>query len=479
MENNGDNGVKSDRMTLSWRTIVIIMGLSFGLGILTAAHKAIFAQLGQLTAGLPSVGAFGNQDSDLDTVASETSPVQAPTSVATTEPGTTSAIATSSFQSSRPAPAGLEAPKRGDVRIVVMGDINERYRSTTYRQEVLNAVRLIPAWQPDLVLSVGDMVGGQLLSLTPEDIQAMWAGFDRHIFQPIRQAGLPMAIAMGKQDGSNLILDEDAEVDATAIPEGGTPGSYVFARERDGARAYWTEPERNLGIDILDQRRFPFQYSFVHNDIFYLVWDASSADLPDGALRWAERSLSSPEAQQAKMRISISHYPLYAIAQGRDRPSEFLSQGEEVRELLERYNVHTHISGHHHAYFPGHVGDLELLNSGALGISPRSWLGSEAPPQRTLTVMDIFFEGTGGASFLDTGADADQGVAFTPDTSPDFASGNTVTTVYTTYDMATGDVIDPTDLPRVIAGPTGLVLRQDIERQDLTYEDNRRYVQSW
>jgi hypothetical protein len=315
------------------------------------------------------------------------------------------------------------------------------------------------------------MVGGQLLSLTPTELEAMWAGFDRQIFQPIRQAGLPMAIAIGKPDGSNLILEETTD----PMPTGVVPGSYVFAQERSAAQTYWTNPERDLGVELVDARQFPFQYSFIHNDIFFLVWDASSSDLSDEALAWAEQSLSSTAAQQAKMRISLSHYPLYAVAQGRDRPSEYLRRGEEVQALLERYGVHTHISGHHHAYFPGQVGELELLNTGALGIGPRSWLGTDAPPKRTLTVMDIFFDGPPES---DT-AEAADNPAQSPDTAGNSAEAEAIATIYTTYDMATGAVIDQAELPRVIASPTGLILRQDVDRRDLTYEDNQRYIRSW
>jgi len=48
--------------------------------------------------------------------------------------------------------------------------------------------------------------------------------------------------------------------------------------------------------------------------------------------------------------------------------------------LLERY--HVHISGHHHAYFPGHRGQLELLHTGALGSGPRPLLNSNLAPQK-------------------------------------------------------------------------------------------------
>ncbi|MEB3230344.1 MAG: metallophosphoesterase [Leptolyngbyaceae bacterium] len=459
-------GVKGDRTILNWRRMMVIIAISFGVGMLTASHRAILAQLGQINTRLLSATSSRNGTASRP---QENSPLSNSETLASTP----------SLESDRPAPAGMEAPNvamgGGDVRLVVMSDINGRYGDTTYGQAVLTAVQLIPAWQPDLVLCVGGMVGGQLLSLTATELEAMWAGFDRQIFQPIRQAGLPMAIAIGKPDGSNLILAEDAET----IPNGVVPGSYVFAQERNAAKTYWTNPERDLGVELVDTRQFPFQYSFVHNDIFYLVWDASSSDLSDEALAWAEQTLASAAAQQAKVRISLSHYPLYAVAQGRDRPSEYLSRGEEVQALLERYDVHTHISGHHQAYFPGKVGELELLHSGSLGIGPRSWLGTDAPPQRTLTVMDIFFDGLPEPDPADGEGDTDD-QARSPNTAEDSAeTRGAIATLYTTYDMATGAVIDQAELPRVIASPTGLVLRQDVDLEDLTYEDNQRYIRSW
>ncbi|MGK7889507.1 MAG: metallophosphoesterase [Leptolyngbyaceae cyanobacterium] len=454
--------------------MTLIVTVSFGIGMLVAGNKARLEHLVQISTRFVTTGEIDGDSTSAQQSDRQTLPSRSPSA---SNPAASN-LATSPIQSDRPAPAGMEAPKRGDVRLVVFSDINGRYRDTTYRQEVLTAIQQIPAWQPDLVLCVGDMVGGQLLSLTVADLESMWAGFDRQIFQPIRQAGLPMAIAIGKQDGSNLILDEDAEV----IPQGIMPGRYVFASERNAAQAYWTHPERTLGLELVDTRQFPFQYSFVHDDIFYLVWDGSSSELSDEALAWAEQNLLSAAAQQAKMRLSLSHYPLYAVAEGRDRPSEYLSRGEEVRELLERYEVHTHISGHHHAYFPGKVGALELLHSGALGVGPRSWLGTEAPPQRTLTVMDIFFDGPPDLDGDDLAPETPASSTLAPVPAlpgTDTEGVEAIATVYTTYDMATGAVIDQADLPRVIAGPTGLVLRQDVERRDLTYQDNRRYIRRW
>lgn len=318
-----------------------------------------------------------------------------------------------------PAPAGMKAPVKGDVRLAVFSDINSAYGSTDYIQEVTDAMRLLPAWEPDLVLCAGDMVAGQKRSLTQAQIQAMWNGFDQLVYTPIRQAGLPFAFTLGNHDASSVVSN----------------GGYVYALERDLAKAYWTDPNRALGVEFVDRSGFPFYYSFVQNDIFYLVWDASSATISSQELAWAEQSLASEAAQQAKLRLVLGHLPFYAISQGRDTPGEFVSNGDQLRSQLESYSVHTYICGHHHAYYPGQVGNLQFLHCGALGSGPRTLLGSTAAAMHTLTIMDITFD-------------------------PTAANGTSV--VYTTYDMTSRQEVLPTQLPESITGPTGQVLRQEM-----------------
>jgi len=323
-----------------------------------------------------------------------------------------------------PAPEGLFAPPRGDVRIVVISDLNSQYGSTSYEPEVIKAIKLIPDWQPDLVLGGGDMVAGQDPSLTKAEIQAMWAGFDQQVGAPLRQAGLPFGFTIGNHDASGT----------RAIS-----GKFLFADERELAAAHWNNPKHNPGLQFVDRAKFPFYYSFEKNNIFYLVWDASTAKIPSDQLAWVEQSLASPQAQKAKMRIAIGHLPLYAVAVGRNEAGEILDNADKLRSLLERYNVHTYVSGHHHAYFPGHQGQLELLHAGALGSGPRPLLNSSLPTQKTLTVVDVNLEAE--------------------------------STTYTTYDMTTLKLIDQQKLPRVIVGPSGMVLRRDVELKDLTPEE--------
>jgi hypothetical protein len=319
------------------------------------------------------------------------------------------------------APKGLFAPVRGDVRLAVISDLNSAYGSTDYQPQVDQAISLIPDWQPDIVLGGGDMVAGQSPSLSPEQIKAMWAGFDRHIGAPLRQAKLPFGFTIGNHDASAALA---------------VSGKFLFQKDREQANDYWNDPQHDPGLEFVDRAKFPFYYTFQHKDIFYLVWDASASTIPREQIAWAEKSLASNVAQAAKMRIAIGHLPLYAVAVGRDEPGEILADADKLGAMLERYRVHTYISGHHHAYFPGHRGKLELLHASALGAGPRPLLNSNLPPFNTLTIIDI-----------------------------DLGSASAV---YTTYDMKNLQVVDHKTLPRLIAGSNGKVLRLDVQESDLT-----------
>lgn len=318
-------------------------------------------------------------------------------------------------QSHSPAPTGVFAPQRGDVRLVVISDLNSQYGSVDYEPEVDRAIQLIPDWQPDLVLCGGDMVAGQKSTLTVAQIQAMWAAFDRRVAAPLRRARIPFGFTIGNHDASGAL---------------NSAGRYLFDQERQLAAAYWRTPAHDPGLTFVDRAHFPFYYTFQQQQIFYLVWDASTAQIPAAQLSWVAQSLGSPAAQAARLRVVIGHLPLYAVAVGRDRPGEFLNQADRLRSLLERYHVHTYISGHHHAYFPGHRGELDLLHAGALGSGPRPLLQSNLPPSKTLTVVDVHLA--------------------------------TAAIDYTTYDMKTLQVIDQQQLPRRIDGPNGWVLRRDV-----------------
>jgi hypothetical protein len=126
------------------------------------------------------------------------------------------------------------------------------------------------------------------------------------------------------------------------------------------------------------------------------------------------------------MRFVLGHLPLYPVGRGRERGGNVLSQSGRLRELMESHGVRAYVSGHHHAYFPGRVGSLDLISLGALGSGPRTWLGQNATPLHTLTVIDLF-----------DGAPAP---------------------VLTAYDMTSLREIPPAALPARIVTPSGVVV---------------------
>lgn len=319
----------------------------------------------------------------------------------------------------------LPNPPRGDVRLVVISDLNEAYGSTHYSKEVDRAIALVPFWQPDLVLCGGDMIAGQKATLPDEAFPAMWQAFDQHVAAPLRRFGVPFGFTLGNHDASNA--------------QGA--GGFRFQRERDAAAKYWKNPAHSPGLKFGDRADYPFSYSFTTSsekgDVFFLVWDASGSKILPETLQWAEQALSSEAAQSAQLRIVLGHLPLYGITQGRDKPGEVLDNADQLRSLLEKYNVHTYISGHHHAYYPAHRGKLQLLYSGLLGSGGRVYIDHNLPPRKTLTVVDINFN-------------------------------NAEKTTYTTYDMEAFQVLKPESLPRFLVGHNGLLLRRDVKLQELT-----------
>ncbi|MBC1260774.1 metallophosphoesterase [Synechococcus sp. BSF8S] len=271
------------------------------------------------------------------------------------------------------APAtGLKLPPRGDRRLVLISDLNSSYGSTTYIPEVGRGIALIPSMRADLVVCAGDMVAGQKASLSTSRLQAMWAGFDRQVLRPLRRAGLPFLPAMGNHDASSSRVG----------------GRYSFERERQEASRFWRGQQRNLGLTFLDASGFPFFYSVLQDDLFLLVLDASSAQIPAEQLRWAERSLASAAARGAQRRLVMGHLPLLGVAQGRDTAGNVVARDRELRQILERAQVEAYISGHQHAYYPGRAGQLDLIQLGALGSGPRRLLGQRTAPFQTLTVLD-------------------------------------------------------------------------------------------
>ncbi|WP_372920116.1 metallophosphoesterase, partial [Salegentibacter sp.] len=279
-------------------------------------------------------------------------------------------------------------------------------------------------WQPDIVICGGDMVAGMGIS-KEEQLQKMWEGFNEHIAGPLKKAEIPFAFTLGNHDG---------------------PRSYPV--EWEFARNFWRNNKNKPDLDFVDDTHFPNYYSFLENDIFFVSWEASSSKITEKNLEWVEKQFETSEAKNAKLRFVIGHMPLYSVAQERDSNGNVLEEPEKLQELLEKYKVHTYISGHQHAYYPGKRGKLELLNAGASGSGPRGWLTQRKKPVNTITIMDVFHE------------------------------KDSIT--YSTYDIkerkaAEMQLFDSYSLPSAMFGVNGYVLRRDIAEA----KQAKAFLSSW
>ena len=260
----------------------------------------------------------------------------------------------------------LSASRRAALRVGLISDLNSSYGSTSYIPAVHQGLEQLIDLQPELVVCAGDMVAGQMRGLTGEQLDGMWRGFETAVLQPLQRAGIPLLPAIGNHDGS--------------------PG---FPVDRAAVDRFWIPMRSRMGLGFVDASQFPFRYSVLQDGIYWLVWDASSARVPEDQLAWAREQLASPQAQAAPARFVVGHLPLAGVGLGKDRPGEVLDRGSELQALMENGRVQGYISGHHHAWFSSRRGQLDLIQLGALGSGPRPLLDGEAPAQQTFTLLEI------------------------------------------------------------------------------------------
>jgi 3',5'-cyclic AMP phosphodiesterase CpdA len=270
------------------------------------------------------------------------------------------AITSSAVLAQSPA---LEA--RGATRVVVLSDFNENYGSTRYSTHVDDAVGRAVALKPDLVISTGDMVAGQRLAppLDQSEMEAMWRSFHARVSDPLAKAGLPFAVTPGNHDASS---------------------GERFRLERTIYREQWLP--RRPAVAFIDGQNYPFYYAFRVGDVLFASLDATHV----GHLSRSEKAwlndLLGEAGPRFKYRVVFSHVPLWPFATGRER--DFLGD-RELEAILQRGRVDLHLSGHHHAYYPGYKDGVRFVSQGCLGAAPRPLLGDRALPPRSITVIDF------------------------------------------------------------------------------------------
>lgn len=256
--------------------------------------------------------------------------------------------------------------KNRDLKILLISDLNDSYGSVTFSEEVHEVVNKIEDINPDIILCGGDMVAGQKASLSMPEIKAMWDGFNASVLSPIYQLNKPFGFTVGNHDAS--------------------PN---YHKDRAAASSFWQTNKDKVNLTFVDDEHFPYFFSYIKNNVLFISWDASSAQISDDVKKWMKQQLSTEIAHKANARIVLGHLPLYAIVESKNKKGEVLDDADETLEFLKKHNVDMYISGHQHAYFPATKQKVTLLHSGCLGGGPRPFLNDDQPAQKSYAIIEI------------------------------------------------------------------------------------------
>lgn len=238
--------------------------------------------------------------------------------------------------------------------LALVSDLNGRYGSTAYHERVTTAVETIVSLHPDLVISTGDMVAGQKQPrLDAEHLERMWQGFNDTVVDPLREAGIPLAVTPGNHDGS---------------------GFTKFQLEQEHFALQWND--RNEGLEILSGSEWPRRYAARVGGILLLSFDGTvPGKLPADEYGFVAAMLAEYSVS-AQAVVVFSHLPMWPLAKGREK--EILDD-PDLLALLHRFDVDVYASGHHHLFYAAtDEAGMVHLAVGALGGNARAFSGSTA-----------------------------------------------------------------------------------------------------
>lgn len=252
------------------------------------------------------------------------------------------------------------------LKICVISDLNSSYGSTTYSDDVKAVISQLSVIKPDIILCGGDMVAGQKASLTDENITQMWSSFKNTVLDPISSLQIPFGFTVGNHDASPS-----------------------YARDRSFSEKFWKDNIQSTHLTFVESANYPFYYSYVKNNVFFMSWDAAGAEIRPEVYEWMQTQLKSKVAKKARMRILIGHLPLYAIVDSKNKPGEVNADPEAALKFFTANGIDLYISGHQHAYYPAEKNGVQFLNMGCIGDGPRKLIGNDAAAQKSYTVFEI------------------------------------------------------------------------------------------
>jgi 3',5'-cyclic AMP phosphodiesterase CpdA len=259
----------------------------------------------------------------------------------------------------------LVAPLAAEpLRVVIISDLNGSYGSTDYAPRIDRAIDRVIELRPDLVISTGDMVAGQRRPhLARKHVRAMWASFHRVVSDRLAAAAIPFAVTPGNHDAS----------------------AYKgFRHEREIYRDEWSS--RKPDLRYLDDTDYPFFYAFEMNGVRFVSLDATVL----GPLRGDQLQRLERVAKGGGTVVTFSHLPLWPFAVNREK--EIIGD-HALESLYQRTGVDMHLSGHHHAYYPGEKDNVLYVSQACLGGGARKLIGDRQRSPHSFTVVNFDDDG--------------------------------------------------------------------------------------
>ncbi|HEY1010649.1 MAG TPA: metallophosphoesterase, partial [Daejeonella sp.] len=275
---------------------------------------------------------------------------------------TVSSILTFSFSNNDQTPDRKESRDK-HLKICVISDLNSSYGSVLYSEDVSAVVKHLSIIKPDIVVCGGDMVAGQKASLTEQNIAAMWQSFNETILKPVSKLNIPFGFTVGNHDASPS-----------------------YDTDRMLAAEFWKQNRALTRLNFVDSTHFPFYFSYIENNVFFISWDAAGSKIKPEVFEWIRRQLNGKIAKRARLRILLGHLPLFPVVESKNKPGEVISNADSTLTLLKENGVDLYISGHQHAFFPGQKKGVRLLNAGAIGDGPRKIMGHPEAARKAYTI---------------------------------------------------------------------------------------------
>ncbi len=276
----------------------------------------------------------------------------------------------------------LGAERAEALDVIVISDLNGSYGSVTYDPRVRNAIERIIEIDPDLVISTGDMVAGQRIpNLSDDQVRAMWDSFHAAVSDPLAKAGIPFAVTPGNHDASAY---------------------RGFQRERKIYSEEWAPRKPAVNFTMSDD--YPFFYAFEMDEITFASLDATTL----GPLSGDQLAKLKTLSQQGKPIVTFSHIPLWPFAIQRER--EIIGD-PMLEEIYLESGVVLHLSGHHHAFYPGWKDGVAYVSQACLGGGPRRLIGDSARSPHSFTHVTFQSNGEFGIAVY-RGPDFERSVDF-------------------------------------------------------------------